>query len=126
MNCSQCLYSGKRCNGTVKVLMQMPFVGGDWSRRLVATAVGVVLATEFALVALSAVAAEAGFQAIAVETSSMSPAMEAGDLAIVRPVSAAAIRPGDIIAVVEPAPNPLLVPRRVTRVTSSAGGATVT
>src|SRR5579883_448991 len=85
-------------------------------RRTITTLVGLLIGLELVAIAFALVAVNDGDRAIVVGTASMSPALKPGDLAVVQPVAASAIQPGDIIALVEPQPNALLVPRRVTSV----------
>jgi signal peptidase I len=86
----------------------------SWGALCVSTAARVVLGVLAVLVLVSLVPVLFGWQSTVVMSGSMAPAVQPGDVALVRPVDTADLAPGDVLLVDDPsAPGDLLLHRLV-------------
>lgn len=94
----------------------------SWLNRLVVATTAVVCLVALAVFAVVLVARHQGYQAVTMQTPSMSPVINPGDLVAVRPVAPSAIQAGDIITFRQPIGDHLVVTHRVVRVEQTVEG----
>jgi signal peptidase I len=93
-----------------------------WLQRIaVVVAVAISVAVAASVVAV-VVGTHDGYQAVAMQTGSMAPAIEPGDLAIIRRTEPSAIRVGDAITFQAPISGSPIVTHRVVSVDHSPAG----
>ncbi len=102
----------------------LPFArasGGGLGRtlRLADRLSNAVCALALALLALLLLARVAGYRPLVDYSNSMSPAINAGDVLIVRPAAASSVRRGEIVAFHDPQRNGKLITHRVVSVHAS-------
>ena len=86
----------------------------SWAALCVATAARVALGVLAVLLLVSLVPVVFGWQSTVVMSGSMAPAVQPGDVALVRPVDTADLAPGDVLLVEDPSvPGDLLLHRLV-------------
>jgi signal peptidase len=93
-----------------------------WFNRLATLAALTATVLAVALLALALIGGRMGYRAVFMTTGSMLPAIDPGDLVILRPVDPATIRVGDVITFRAPVGSHELVTHRVVAVSSSPGG----
>ncbi len=93
-----------------------------WLNRLVTIALALISVLTITLLVAIVQGRHAGKEAVVMQTGSMRPLINPGDLVVIRPVPVEAIHPGDLITFREPTGSQVVVTHRVVRIENTDEG----